>query len=398
MNRKRLICGVIAASMLVPSINVYAGGTVGKVKGMISGDTKVIGSDSSGATYDELTEKKDLTIESATTNAIAFSRDLKDLDDSIDVAEDNELATRETFQNAGAEDAMGNVTVSGDYETTHSLAVSLRQIAIALETYSANQDIAKQKIEYNVRKLFYSIHNAENSLVLYDEQIDINARQMKIYEVMLKLGKLSQVEYNNYKQTYDTLVSDRASVETQIASAYRTLNQLMGKPINQEYNLVVEDVAFTNMADVSLDNEINKAIATNQTVKSAQDSVDLNKYSLDTFIDGSKRSSDRTSTETAYEKATRTLADAKTSLRVSMTSLYEEIRESERTYKDNVAELATMEEQLKVKETQYSLGKITELELDAYKLSINNLKNNMDTAAYNHDLSVRQFQNSDLIM
>ena len=63
-----------------------------------------------------------------------------------------------------------------------------------------------------------------------------------------------------------------------------------------------------------------------------------------------------------------------------MTSLYDEIREAERTYKDNAAELATMEEQLKVKETQYSLGKITELELDAYKLSIDNLKNTTITA------------------
>lgn len=397
MNRKRFICGIIAVAMLMPTV-AYADGTVGKVKGQISSETKTVGSNSSGATYDELTEKKDLTMEDATTNAIGFSRDIKNLDDSIDVAEDNEIAVRENFQNAGAEDAMGNIMVSGDYQTTHSLAVSLREIAVALETYSDNKELAKQKIEYNVRKLFYSIHNAENSLALYDEQIDIQARQMKIYEVMLGLGKLSQVEYNNYKQTYDTLVSNRASVETQIAAAYRSLNQLMGKPINQEYNLVVEDIDFTNMEDVSLDNEINKAIATNLSVKAAQDSVDIKKYSLDTFVDGSKRSSDRKTTETAYEQATRTLADTKTSLKVSMTSLYDDIREAERTYKDNAAELATMEEQLKVKETQYSLGKITELELDAYKLSIDNLKNTMTTSAYNHDLSVRQFQNSDLIM
>ena len=81
-----------------------------------------------------------------------------------------------------------------------------------------------------------------------------------------------------------------------------------------------------------------------------------------------------------------------------MTSLYENIREAERTYRDNEASLANMEEQLKVKETQYSLGKITELELDAYKLSIDTLKNTMETAVYNHDIMVRQFQNSNLIM
>ena len=122
MNRKRFICGIIAAAMLMPTV-AYADGTVGKVKGQISSETKTIGSNTSGATYDELTDKKDLTMEDATTNAIAFSRDIKNLDDSIDVAEDNQIAVRENFQNAGAEDAMGNIMISGDYQTTHSLAV-----------------------------------------------------------------------------------------------------------------------------------------------------------------------------------------------------------------------------------------------------------------------------------
>lgn len=397
MNRKRVICGIMAAVMLMPAYSTSAA-VKSKISSDVSGERRVIGSTSTGASYEELTEKKDLTIDQAVTDAIAFSRDLKNLEDSIDVAEDNEVSVRDNWQNAGIEDAMGNVAVSDDYSTVHSLSVSLREIAIALSTYSANQEIAKQKIEYNIRSLFYNIHNAEKSLVLYDEQIDIKARQLKIYEVMLNLGKLSQVEYNDYKKDYDKTVSDKASIETQITSAYRSLNQLMGKAINQEYNLIVDDITFTNMEDVSLEHEINKALTSNQTVKSAEDTMNLNKYSLDTFVYSASRNSERSTIKTAYEQSTRTYEDTKTNLRVQMSSLYDEIMEAERTYKDNKAELATMEEQLKVKETQYSLGKITELELDAYKLSIDSLKTEMESSAYTHDLSVRKFQNSDLIM
>ncbi|MDO4300090.1 MAG: TolC family protein [Clostridia bacterium] len=397
MNRKRVICGIMAAVMLMPAYSTSAA-VKSQISSDVSGERRVIGSTSTGASYEELTEKKDLTIDQAVTDAIAFSRDLKNLEDSIDVAEDNEVSVRDNWQNAGVEDAMGNVAVSDDYSTVHSLSVSLREIAIALSTYSANQEIAKQKIEYNIRSLFYNIHNAEKSLVLYDEQIDIKARQLKIYEVMLNLGKLSQVEYNDYKKDYDKTVSDKASIETQITSAYRSLNQLMGKAINQEYNLIVDDITFTNMEEVSLEHEINKALTSNQTVKSAEDTMNLNKYSLDTFVYSASRNSERSTIKTAYEQSTRTYEDTKTNLRVQMSSLYDEIMEAERTYKDNQAELATMEEQLKVKETQYSLGKITELELDAYKLSIDSLKTEMEASAYTHDLSVRKFQNSDLIM
>lgn len=390
MNKKRIICGVIAAAMVIPSYSAYAG-MKGNVKGAI-GETRTIGSTSTGTSFDTLQEKYDLTVDQAVTDAIAFSRDLKNLEENIEIVEDNEVAVRNAWYVLGDGD-----TVS-DYQTVRSYSVQLRQIANTLSNYSKNEEIAKEKIEYNIRSLFYSIKAAEDSLALYDEQIDIQARQLKIYETMLELGKLSQVEYNGYKQDYDTLVSDKKAVETQISAAYRSLNQLMGKDINQQYNIVVDDIAFAEMGDVSLEYEINKAIAENQTIKEAGEAVDVNKYSLDTFVDSSTPSSDRAQTQNNYAQSTRTYADAKTSLRAAMTELYENIREAERTYRDNEKELATMEEQLKVKETQLSLGKITQLELDAYKLSIDSLKNTMDNAAYDHDIMVRQFGNSNLIM
>lgn len=384
MNKKRVMYGVMAAVMLAPASSAYAG-MKGSVKGSV-GETRIAGSTATGATQEGLSEKRDLTIDQAVTDAIAYSRDLKNLEENIDIAKDTTRQVHSAWE------------VAEGYESNHSYAVQLRQLAIALSTYSANQEIAKKKIEYNIRNIFYNIHTAEQSLALYDKQIDINERQLKIYETMLNLGKLSQVEYNNHKLEYDTLVSDKKAVETQIASAYRSLNQLMGKNIGQQYNLIVDDLTFEEMGDVSLDYEINKALSTNQTVKSAEDAANLAKYDIDSYVDGSSVSPDRNQKEANYAQATRALEDAKTGLKTAMTTLYDNIRETERTYKDNAAKLATMEEQLKVKETQYSLGKITLLELDAFKLSIDSLKQTMESSTYNHDIMVREFQNSDLVM
>ncbi len=394
MNSKAIISLAMTAVMLMPcgvSAAVKAPETVtsGKV---------ILGSNSVGDSYNAAAEKKELTIEQAVNDAIAFSRDIKDLDDTIEVTEDNRQTVTENYDMVGKEDAYGNLLVPADYETVHNLSVSIRQIAMALSTYSANKEIAREKIDYNVRNLFYSIDKAEKSLVLYDKQIDLQARQLKVYEVMNNLGKLSTVEYNEYKRTYDNLVSDKSAIETQISSAYRSLNQLMGKPLNQEYDLVVDELEFKDMEEVNLDSEIDKALSSNQTVKSAQDAVDLNKYSLDTYVNYSDRVSTRSTIETTYEKSTRTLADAKTALRNSMTTTYDQIRESERTYKENEAQLTSLESQLSVKDVQLKLGKITQLEYDAFVLSIDNLKNTMRSAAFDHDLLVRQFDNSNLIM
>ncbi len=394
MNSKAIISLAMTAVMILPcAVNGAVVMPEKAEQGRI-----ILGSNSSGESYSAVSEKKALTIEQAVNDAIAFSRDIKDLDDTIEVTEDNRQTVTENYDMVGKEDAYGNLLVPADYETVHNLSVSIREIAMALSTYSANKEIAKEKIDYNVRNLFYSIDKAEKSLALYDKQIDLQARQLKVYEVMNNLGKLSTVEYNEYKRTYDDLVSDKSAIETQISSAYRSLNQLMGKPLNQEYDLVVDEMEFTDMDEVNLDNEIDKALSSNQTVKSAQDAVDLNKYSLDTYVNYSDRVSTRSTIETTYEKSTRTLADARTALRNSMTTIYDQIRESERTYKENKAQLASLESQLSVKDVQLKLGKITQLEYDAFVLSIDNLKNTMRSAAFDHDLLVRQFDNSNLIM
>ncbi len=394
MSSKSIVSLAMAAVMLMP----YGVNAAVKMPEKAEDGRVILGSNSVGESYSQTSEKKELTIEEAVNNAISYSRDIKDLDDTIEVTEDNRQTVTENYDMVGKEDAYGNLLVPADYETVHNLSVSIRQIAMALSTYSANKEIAKEKIDYNVRNLFYGIDKAEKSLVLYDKQIALQERQLKVYEVMNNLGKLSTVEYNEYKRTYDDLVSDKSAIETQISSAYRSLNQLMGKPLNQEYDLVVDELEFKDMEEVNLDNEIDKALSSNQTVKSAQDAVDLNKYSLDTYVNYSDRVSTRSTIETTYEKSTRTLADAKTALRNSMTTIYDQIRESERTYKENEAQLASLESQLGVKDVQLKLGKITQLEYDAFVLSIDNIKNTMRLAAFDHDLLVRQFENSNLIM
>ncbi len=384
MNKKRAICGLIAVMMLTP---VYANaGMLGTVKGAQSKDTKILGSTVSGTNYNQLLTEEDLTVEMAIDEAIKYSRDIKNLEENVEILEDTMREVHSYWE------------VASDYSTNHSLAVQLRQLTINLSSFSDNQEKAKEKIAYNVKNIFYAIDTLEKSLDIYDKQLDLSKRNLVVYETMLNLGKISQVDYNNYKYEYDKLVSDRANVENQINSTFRTLNQLMGKDINQKYNIIVDDVDFVDMGKVDVSYEINKSLETNQTVKSAKDAYYIADYDIKSYVDGPNVSADRKEKEAKRNQAQRTLEDTKTSLKNQMTSLYENIMDSERVYKENESKLNLLNEQLKVKEVQFSLGKITQLELDSHKLSIESLKLTMESSAKNHQLSVEQFKNSDLLM
>ena len=51
-----------------------------------------------------------------------------------------------------------------------------------------------------------------------------------------------------------------------------------------------------------------------------------------------------------------------------------------------------------MKETQLKLGKITQIELDQFKYSMEQLKAQQESAVRSYDLLVMQFNNSNLIM
>lgn len=388
MNKKRILCAAMAATVIMSSNSVYADrlSSIGSSK---DGEVRVIGSPI-GSSTDDNGAVTDLTVDQAIEKAIAYSRNLKNLDESQDIAEIDEMVTRYAWQS------------SLDATSTVSYSIALRNLTNSLRNYDADKEVEKEKIEYNIKQLFYGLKDAERSLELYDEGIELSKRQLEIYKVMLKVGKLSQVEYDAQVTTHENLVASKLSLENSMAAAFRSLNQLMGESVNKKYNIIVDDIEFTPVSStLDLDTTIARALASNQTVKELEDTVDIAKYTSDTYgYRGSTgvTTSDKESIDSQYNQANRGLSDTKTALTAAITSVYDNIKNTESAYAQNKAELKNMEDQLTVKETQLKLGKITQIELDQFKYSIEQLEAQMNSSARSYDLLVMQFNNSNLVM
>ena len=212
---------------------------------------------------------------------------------------------------------------------------------------------------------------------------------------------MSQVEYNEKVTEYENLVDSKLSIQNSIDAAFRTLNQLMGESVNAKYNIIVEDMEFNAVSnELNLNGAIATGLAVNQSLKELSDKVDLVKYTKDTYyyraLTG-ETNSDKESIDSQYAQATRGLEDAKTLLVTKINGIYDDIKNAESEYKQNTAKLRDMKEQLAVKETQLSLGKTTQIEVDAYKLSIEQLEAEIESDVRAYDLLIRQFNDSNLI-
>lgn len=387
MNRKRVICGIMAAVMLMPAYSTSA--AVKSKISEISSERRTIGSTATGDNYDTLNEVTDLTVDQAVEKAINYSRTLKNIDENVEIAEVNEKVTRYAWQ--ATDDSTSSVAYS----------ITLRQLRDNLKNYENNKEVEKKSIEYNVKKLFYGLKDAENSIALYDKQIELSKRQLEIYKVMIKVGKMSQVEYDAKVTECEKLEASKLSIENSYDAAFRTLNQLMGTNVNAKYNIIIEDMEFNPVSsELNLNGAIATALATNQSLKELSDSTELAKYTKDTYyyrgITG-ETNSDKESIDSQYAQATRGLEDAKTNLVTQINGIYDDIKNAESEYKQNAADLKDKNAQLAVMETQLSLGKTTQIEVDAYKLSIEQLEAEIESSVRSYDLLLCQFNNSDLI-
>jgi outer membrane protein TolC len=384
--KKKIICLALALSVLMTS-NVFAVNTI-----LPSGTKLSSGSAKIVTTTEGDADASSLTIEEAVAKAIANSSSLKTLDDNQELEETNFKNTSTSLTNYDSDDENG----ANSYL---DLAVQYKRLATSIKNYDDSKEVTKQQLEQSIREYFIAIIEAENEIDLYEQNMAIQEQSIKIDETKLKLGLISQSEYDSAKNTYANLKSNRDTLENKLTSAYSNLNVILGTNTKERYNISY-DCTYTREADtIVLASVISKAQSNSYSIKQKKNAVDIAKYDLEKYSlsTSSNYSSDtRDTKEATYNKATRDYGDAIDNIEVTITNWYNSLKENEQSYADNISTLELKKSQLSIYETKLELGTITDLELQKYKYEIASLENTVETLKYNHDLLVRKLNNPDL--
>jgi hypothetical protein len=372
--KKRFFAASLAAMLAVSSVSVYAGPV--RIK-----STKTTTTQTSTAVTDE--DDSVLTVDEAVSKAVAYSRTLKTL------YENNEL------NELSADDTRTDLIWSNEYVEVTNLNVELKNLLYSIANYDENVAIEKEKIRLNIIELFAGIISAEDAIDMYDEQIELNERDLKIAEVKKGLGLLSQSEYDAMLVSNNNVKSSKQSLETQLDEAYNSLNKLLGQSLSLRYTVSL-DVEYEELGDVNLEYDVSKAVSSSQTIKEKQEAATIAKYKLDVYSHeysgGYKESA-----QSNYAQATRALDDAKTSMEASLRTTYNSIQTAETNYSNNLASLEQKKKELEIKKVQLGLGKITQLEYDKAEYEVKQLENTIKQSVYSHYVLVCKYNNPDLL-
>lgn len=387
MKRNKLISGVLilTLSLTVFTNSVYAG-TKGKVyiDGTSSSSSSSVTKVGTGS-YPSLAEGEAMTVDMAVERAIDQSSTIKSYEDNIEIAEDN------------LDDLRIYRRLAEEYAEVTNYAVSYKSQEAAIETYKDRIEVEKQSIRYQVISYFANIINAQNSLAIYDEYLDIETRNLEIYKKQLELGLISQTAYDSYLDSYNTAVTSKTSLQNSIDSYYTSLNTLMSYNVAAVYDVDLGDIEYEPISRATLEEHIALATSSsNINIAVLQRNVDIAQYTLDLH---SELYSSQTRLEVTSDlySATSTLNDTKLTYEGTIKTLYQSIVESEENHDDLVSQLNTLNNTMSVYEKQYELGQITELQLDTYHYTVKSLENQIEAAVYSHYLLVQQYDNPNLL-
>ncbi len=329
-----------------------------------------------------------LTVEDATTKAIAYSPTLKTLSENKVEADNSNDALTFSFEYTN-----NDSTNSANQQ----MAYNIRKLQNSLKSLDLNTQVAKDGIALNVKSLFNSIKAAQDQIDLYEQNMEIQKKNIQIAEIKMNLGLLSQLEYDNTVSTYNITEANKTNLEIEVNNSFRSLNELMGTDLNNKYDIVLDDVVYEPIGDINITNEITRAVASSVNIKTKKDELELAKYDYKTYVPTSSDIGMSDTKRNAVSQAQRDINDAETSLRQNMTTLYNNIISNEQKYTDTVSQLNVLKSQYTVIKTQYDSGKATELDVMNVEYNIAKLEAGLDQLVRGHALQIEQLNNPDLI-
>ncbi|MGN1318945.1 MAG: TolC family protein [Lachnospirales bacterium] len=332
-----------------------------------------------------------LTVEEATKKAIDYSPTLKTLSENKVESNNSYEDLNFSFAHSFADSSISSTS------SNQQMAYNIRALNNALRSLSANEEIAKEAIALNIESLFNSIKVAQDDIDLHEQNMVIQEKNIEIAKVKKSLGLMSEVEYNNIVNNYNTTVAEKQSLENSIESAFRSLNDAMGTNLDTKYEIVLDEVEYEPMGAVDLQSCITRALNTSENIRAKKDAADLAEYDYKTYVPVSDQTGLNDTKKNASKSAAREYETAQTELQSKMTDLYESIKDTEQTYIDTLGTLSVLKNQYDVIKAQYELGKVTEVDLLTAEYNISQVEAGIDKIVRGHKILVQQFNNPNLI-
>ena len=334
-----------------------------------------------------------MTVEEALAKAIKKSPDLRDLEDSLELLEDQEDSLR---------DSVGSVRIpSYDYKRwassyLYSIVSASYQIEQGMKQIKMSKELQKLILEMTVRTYFQTIVSLEDTVELLE---DAAAMQKTAYEqgrVKYRLGMLSkynleQLEISKLKAE-DTVTMTKAGLE----QMYITFNGLIGENANDRFEFVYDVTFVPYELPLPMETYINSKMKEDIMIQMQELAVDAAKFKANyrsEMDNGQTSDQDKFS----WDQEKRALKTAKEEKETAIRNAYLQIKSLETEYASAQADLRKAQADYRVAQVSYQTGAVTKTAVEGAEMAMTQAENAVKAVVYEHDLLVYQFENPSIL-
>ena len=329
---------------------------------------------------DKVLDIQSLDYDTAVEMAIKKDSSLKQIADQIDVT----LKNRDAIFDGGVRpgDSTELVVVSAQrlayLSSIHSLDASYR-------TSKIREEVTKIGIEAAVKNSFSAIELNQNKLDLLQKNYKIQKQLLAQGTLKNDVGMMSDKDLQDLSRETQQMAEQIKQLEMNIDNAYIALNNLLGLPAEDRYE-IVNNVEYAPLEmNMSIDTYVSRKLSTDQSLQMQQIAVENAEFSSKTISDSSTGSEYRTAELEAANTA-RDYKTAKEDKEKSIREAYIQIQQLESARKNLETDLAKAKSDHEKAQVNYQVGNITQLDLEQAELALDNVENSLLENTLNHDL------------
>ena len=337
---------------------------------------------------DKVLDIQSLDYDTAVEMAIKKDSSLKQIADQIDVT----LKNRDAIFDGGVRpgDSTELVVVSAQrlayLSSIHSLDASYR-------TSKIREEVTKIGIEAGVKNSFSAIELNQNKLDLLQKNYKIQKQLLAQGTLKNDVGMMSDKDLQDLSRETQQMAEQIKQLEMNIDNAYIALNNLLGLPAEDRYE-IVNNVEYAPLEmNMSIDTYVSRKLSTDQSLQMQQIAVENAEFSSKTISDSSTGSEYRTAELEAANTA-RDYKTAKEDKEKSIREAYIQIQQLESARKNLETDLAKAKSDHEKAQVNYQVGNITQLDLEQAELALDNVENSLLENTLNHDLLLFTFDNT----
>jgi len=303
---------------------------------------------------EEVTTTQDnyMTMEQAVEYAIKHNSTIVDLEKTVKDQKELYDDAKDEYRKWKNKVRSGGYSFEDENEYLTCWGYMMKISELQYNSFLSGREGAKQKIEYSVKNMIYSIFELEDNIELLNKSILKQENDVQIAEVKFSLNMITKNDLESVKSTLETSRLQLEGIKKSLETLKISLKKIMGFNVTEELLIKRPEYVEKELTVEDLEKTIEDSLETNNSVLSAklQYQQKENQYILATKTSFMLRDDKK--------KAKDDYSDAEFRLNNDINYIKENLRILYNQVKDKESEVKIAKEELNRARTQYEQAKV----------------------------------------